>query len=524
MMQSPRLRTLLLSVGNFLFCSILSSQSVIAAPLSSSLNSASEPSDPMAQINMVADLSDVQSSDWAFQALMNLRDRYNLQLNYPSGTFRGNRSLSRLEFAAALNAAIDHMNQLQSTTNQFARKRDLETLKQLQAAFARELESLTATLPEARTEQLERQSFSTTTKLNGEVIIAAVGVNRTNRADDEDEQTDSNLAVGSRIRLSLETSFTGRDRLLTRLQTNNIPRTDDATGTNMARLAFQGSNNTAINVSRLGYTFPLGEQTTVYLTAVGGGLNDFVNIANPFLRGSGRGSISRFGQRNPIYRQGRGAGIGVMHEFNQVVSLSLGYLASDANEPERGLGGGAYGAIAQLLIEPRSGVDIGLTYIRSYNNLATGTGSNRANDPFNDESDAIAADSFGLQSTFRITRQVVVGGWVGFSRAQALDLPGNPSADVFNWAATLAFPDLGRKGNLLGVLIGSPPKVIRNRFEISDRENRDQDTSLHLETFYRFRVIDNVIMTVGLLAITHPEHDRNNQLIYVGTIRTTFSF
>jgi hypothetical protein len=521
MMQSPRLRTLL-SAGNVLFCSILASQSVIAA---SPPTSVSEPSDPMAQINTVADLSDVQSSDWAFQALMNLRDRYNLRLNYPNTTFRGNRSLSRLEFAAVLNAAIDQMNQIQSTTaNQFARRKDLEALKQLQAEFAKELESLTAKLPEARNEQLERQNFSATTKLNGEVIVAAVGVNRTDRADDDDEQTDSNLAVGSRIRLSLETSFTGRDRLLTRLQTNNIPRTNDATGTNMARLAFQGSNNTAINVSRLSYTLPLGDQTTIYLTAVGGGLNDFVNVANPFLRGSGRGSISRFGQRNPIYRQGRGAGIGVMHEFNQVVSLSFGYLASEASDPERGLGSGAYGAIAQLLIEPRSGVDIGLTYIRSYNNLETGTGSDRANDPFNEESDAIATDSFGLQSTFRITRQFAVGGWVGFSRAQALDLPDNPSADVFNWAATLAFPDLGRKGNLLGVVIGSPPKVIRNSFEISDRENRDQDTSLHLETFYRFRVMDKVMMTVGLLVITHPEHDRNNDPIYVGTIRTTFSF
>jgi hypothetical protein len=64
----------------------------------------------------------------------------------------------------------------------------------------------------------------------------------------------------------------------------------------------------------------------------------------------------------------------------------------------------------------------------------------------------------------------------------------------------------------------------KNTSSAGDVFSTVQDTSLHLETFYRFRVMDEVMMTVGLLVITHPEHDRNNDPIYVGTIRTTFSF
>jgi len=36
---------------------------------------------------------------------------------------------------------------------------------------------------------------------------------------------------------------------------------------------------------------------------------------------------------------------------------------------------------------------------------------------------------------------------------------GRGDADVWNWAVTLAFPNLGKEGNLGGILIGMEPKV-----------------------------------------------------------------
>lgn len=52
----------------------------------------------------------------------------------------------------------------------------------------------------------------------------------------------------------------------------------------------------------------------------------------------------------------------------------------------------------------------------------------------------------------------------------------------------------------------------------------DQDTSLHLEAFYHFQITDNLAITPGLFVITNPEHNQNNDSIYVGTVRTTFTF
>jgi hypothetical protein len=103
----------------------------------------------------------------------------------------------------------------------------------------------------------------------------------------------------------------------------------------------------------------------------------------------------------------------------------------------------------------------------------------------------------------------------------AKDLSDNPQADIFTWTAFLALEDVGREGSVAGFIFGQPPKVLDNSF---GDNFEDPDTSLHIETFYRFPVNDNVTITPGLYIITSPEHNSNNDTIFIGTIRTTFTF
>jgi hypothetical protein len=199
-------------------------------------------------------------------------------------------------------------------------------------------------------------------------------------------------------------------------------------------------------------------------------------------------------------------------------------MASNAEDAtnKNGLFDGNYGAFAQLIFVPIKNLDIGLTYVHSYYagggnsgvNLTGSTGSNNARRPFNNV--ATSADSFGLQTSWRISPQFTLSGWLGYSLAQSEVSDDN--ADILNYAVTLAFPNFGGKGNLAGVVVGMPPKVID-----SSRE-ADQNTSLHIEGFYRFRVTDNISVTPGLFVITNPEHNDNNNSIFVGTVRTTFKF
>ena len=97
-----------------------------------------------------------------------LVERYGCIAGYPDGTFRGNRAATRYELAAALNACLDQIS------DRFATKEDLETVKALQEEFKAELATLKGRVDglEARTATLEAQQFSTTTKLNGEVVFA----------------------------------------------------------------------------------------------------------------------------------------------------------------------------------------------------------------------------------------------------------------------------------------------------------------------------------------------------------------
>jgi hypothetical protein len=203
----------------------------------------------MSQLSSVSQLSDVQPTDWAFQAVQSLVERYGCIAGYPDGTYRGNRALTRYEFAAGLNACLDRVNELiaEGLADAVSRE-DLATIERLQQEFAAELASLRGRVDtlEARTAELEANQFSTTTTLSGLVWfnltgafadgdiqvetsdITAPPVVRPAGRDpitgrpliaevtDDPEITFSNLAW-----ITLNTSFTGRDNLVTQLAVGN---------------------------------------------------------------------------------------------------------------------------------------------------------------------------------------------------------------------------------------------------------------------------------------------------------------
>ncbi|BAZ10699.1 hypothetical protein NIES4071_25220 [Calothrix sp. NIES-4071] len=478
------------------------------------------------EITSITELSDIHHTDWVYTALQLLLDRYGQPADK---RFDGNRSLTRYEFATIVNTAIDSINKQIALNPKNVTQEDLKVLQRLQSEFATEIKNLQrrVELLEQRLPAAEINQFSTTTKLSGEAVFAVTGVGNEANVNNEDEENDNdnnNITFGSRARINFNTSFTGKDNLRIRLQTTNFPRLDRVTGTNMARLAIQGNNDNQIRLNGINYSFLISKDVKVIIPFIGGDLADFTDPLNPYHSGSSRGAISRFGQRNPIYRTGGGSGLGISYEISNAFEFEVGFVASDVNDPEVGFSKADYGAIAQLTLEPAQDIEFGLTYIHSYNSISTGTGSARANDPFDDESEAIVANSFGLQSTIKINPNITIGGWVGYTHAEALDLPGNPTANIFNWALTLALPDLGSEGSVAGFVIGQPPKVTSNDFTVANNKYQDSDTSLHFEAFYRLQALKNVGVTFGILMITNPEHNSNNDSIYVGTVRTTLRF
>ncbi len=511
---STKILTQLTVLGVF---SILTNAPVSASEISST-------TELLAQVTSVSQLSDVAPNDWAFQSLRALVERYGCVAGYPDGTYRGDRALTRYEFAAGLNACLDQINTLiTSSTTGAIRQADLDTLQRLQAEFAQELATLQGSVDqlEARTAELEAQQFSTTTRLEGEVLFAVSGVTGDRKADGSDEEINDSITLNNRVRLNFITSFSGSDAFRVRLQARNIPELEDAAGTPMANLGFDGNSENRIEVSRMDYAFPLGDRAQGYLSFVGGGLGDFVTNVNPLYGSSGSGAVSLFARENPVRRQGSAPGASFAYSFSDAVTLEVGIATSDATDPEVGIWQSPYAAIAQLTVQPIETLNLGLTYVRSYNSISTGTGSELSNDPFDGDADAITGNSYGVEAALQVSPNFTLGGRVGLIQATATDLDDNPSADIFTWAVSLAFPDLAGEDNLAGIIIGLPPKVVSNQL---DPDLEEDDSSLHLEAFYRFQVNDNLAITPGVFMITNPEHDADNDTIYVGTVRTTFEF
>lgn len=661
----------------------------------------------IAQVTSVTQLSDVQPTDWAFQALQSLVERYGVIAGYPDGTFRGNRALTRYEFAAGLNAALDRVNELIAAgTADLVRREDLATLQKLQEEFAAELATLRGRVDalEAVTAELEANQFSTTTKLNGEIVLGLTGIVSGENIFGED--VDDVTILGARTRLNLDTSFTGRDQLRTRLQAFGLDNFTGRTQTFEGNLAFAAVGEDADNdveIDKLTYSFPIGTSTQIVLAANGAEADDFASTLN-FLDGEegAFGALSRFGTRNPIYYLVEGSGIGLRQQLGRSLELSLGYLASDTGNPRNGGGlfNGPYGALAQLVFKPSDRFQIGFTYINSYNR-ETLTGSplsnprtflsNLLNQPVNinlqtpatpgtplffpanqpipagqvlpagtelpagttlsqtatlpfavtvpapligtvtipagsavpagttlplpvtlpidlplpvsitlpvnltipaaavpgippiafngtlgdflaqpefagiplgfDLDIPIVSNSYGIELSWQLSNNFVLGGWVGYTNTTTLStgngLLSRGNIDTINGAITLAFPNLGKKGNLGGIIVGVEPTVLNSDIEVNENlvnpasllnpaliaggiallsaapgitqiaetiENADPDVSLHIEAFYQMQLTDNISITPGVIWITAPGSLANNADLVIGTIRTTFTF
>ena len=495
----------------------------------------------IAQVTSVSQLSDVQPTDWAFQALQSLVERYGCIAGYPNQTYRGNRALTRYEFAAGLNACLDRVNELIATaTADIVTREDLATLQKLQEEFSAELATLRGRVDavEAQTAQIEANQFSTTSKFEGEVVTAVVDAL-------EGETNEDNTTFGARARINFVTSFTGKDTLYTRIQTNNIVSPD--VGTPEGNLAFGEANEDASTdaaLDALWYSFPLTAKTNVIAIANAGAADDVVDTVNQFDGDGTEGAISAFGTRNPIYYNMDGSGLGITQGFGDRLSLSLAYLGSSPNDPssDSGIFNGPYGALAQLTFEPSKRFKIGLTYINAYNQ-ELGTGSQRANpisflrgeispppaEPGEPEPEEVevpfSSNSYGIQASLGISNNIVLGGWVGYTNASNLSTQGGTidrgNLDIWNWAVTLGFQDLGKKGNLAGIVVGMEPKVTDSSI---DEIDRDRDTSYHIEAFYQFKINDNIAITPGVIWLTAPDHNDDNDDVVIGALRTSFTF
>ena len=494
----------------------------------------------MGQVTSVDQLSDVSPTDWAYEALRSLVERYGCIVGYPDSTFRGNRALSRYEFAAGLNACMEQMERLLAASEAVLRE-DIEKLRRLAKEFEAELAYLGERVDnlEGRLAFLEDHQFSTTTKLKGEVLLASAYGRGGDNFAGEDAKMQSTYS--NRVRLTLDSSFTGKDTLRVRLNAGNTPRLEDELGTSTARLNFRQPLDNDVEIDKLFYKTKFGDKTTLIV----GSLfqpQDIHDTYTPFTKSSGTGSISRVARFNPfIYRQiSTGAGAGVKYEFNNTFDLSASYIAGEADDPTDGNGlfNGDYTVIAQLGIHPTDNLDIGLAYLHFYGDTGNISGDtsgcskrssgvprklcSNPNLPFDAETpfgtEATSSDNIGLQATWRISDRFNLAGWFGYAWAQSEE--SSADAELLNWSINGSILDLLKEGAVATIAIGQAPYIVN----ASDSSIEADDSNFYIEANYKFPIFENISITPGIYAIFNPEDNDDNDTIIVGVVRYVYKF
>jgi len=511
------------------------------------------------QVTSVNQFSDVKPTDWAYQALSNLVDKYGCVAGYPNGTYKGGQAMTRYEAAALLNACLDRVTE------------QTDELKRLLDEFQQELTVLRGRVDglEKKVGKLEAQQFSTTTKLRGEVNMVMGGVAYSGTAFSNPNIQNNNvyttngsttgtaaanaLSFNYDFRLNLNTSFTGKDLLFSRLRTGNWNNSAfRGSPVGMAALDKSATDSTVNNtvwLDRLYYQFPIGKE--------------FTGIVGPRLRNTEMIAF-RPQAYNPeildfftlagapmAYNKATGGGFGVI--WKQNVKKGNPYLTASANfvsqQSDNGdpNSGGMFSAYGQNNVTVQFGAranNWGVAALYRYGTCGT---SDRRGTP-------MAASSLGCNSTLAGNNassnnlglgaywQPVQTGWIpsisigwGYSGISQAGTVGNSTSSTGtntitnvsaaqSWSAMFQWDDAFAKGNSAGFAFGQGVMTTSTRNGIGAN-----DANYAFEWFYRFRVSDNISITPAVFYLSNPlgqqQNTQNTVLNNTGIlVNTRFTF
>ena len=451
------------------------------------------------QVTSITQFSDVQPTDWAYQALSNLVERYGCVAGYPNGTFVGGQAMTRFEAAALLNACLDRVTE---TTDELQRL--LNEFKSELAVLKGRVDGL-----ENRVGNLEATQFSTTTKLKGEATFVLGGVPglETNAGTDV-----GNTAFNYDVRLNFDTSFTGKDLLRTRLRSGNFNADPFGSSASLFKLDKAETTADQVVLDRLYYQFPVTDTVTLTVgpkvrntemawvpTAYKSELLDFFTVAGA----------------PGVYNKATGAGVGAQYVGKGGFVAGLNYVAQEGDDSQTGVfdSDGALNFLAQVGYRaPNWGVGVGYRYgsegtrPRSYNGLLGANGA-LADDQ---ESNAVALNAYWQPSE---------SGWVpSISAAYGYNfVSGTTGAtdatDSDSWMVGLQWSDVFVNGNSAGVAVGQAPTA----------ETAGVEDATMFEIFYKFQVTDNISITPALFYVDNNQRYQDSSK-WGGVVQTKFTF
>jgi len=428
------------------------------------------------QVTSASQFSDVQPIDWAYQELSKLAD-----LNGCS--FVSNKAITRFEAAALLNDCLDGAKVVSDSG------------KRLISEFAPEIAVLKGRIDgiEAKVGELNASNFSSTTKLNGETVFVVGGVSYEDR--DKAGKTDDSVTFTYATRLDLDTSFTGRDLLKTRISAGNFANTPFNGDAFLERAYASGDG---LEIDRNYYKFPLADNWTATVGAVVR-QDDMLAVWPSAYPSDSVLDVLTYAGANAAYSLAEGAGAGVEYSKDNL-SASLLFVSDEADNAAQGVGTeqGSDDVTAQL-----AWVGDNFTLAAAYTSSDGGNTTSAA--------DANDYDAWGLSGIYNWDNGVSLSAGMGWKNPDEENDASNIE-DETTWSIGVVWSDFGSEGNDLGVAVGTAE---------GHRDDSGYDDPLAYEIYYSMAVSDNITVTPALFVVEVDGDDKN---FSGGVVKTTFTF
>ncbi len=480
---------------------LLAPMAATAAELN--INGVSDYSASSEEVKSASQFSDVNPTDWAFQALTNLAERHGCTAATPNG------SMTRYEAAALLNTCLGNIAEVN------------EEERRLINEFGPELAVIKGRIDglEARVGEFEAGQFSSTTKLNGYAIFTVGGT-------DEDEANDDDAVTFNYTwQANLNTSFTGRDLLYTRLKTGNFGPSNMKNSSGVY-INHANSNDDTIKVDKLWYQFPVGDNLKMWL---GAKIENYYMLASapslykPILKDL------KLGGNGAVYGASTGQGFGVAWTQQTDDSsaprfaISTNYTASSStgedSNPETGgiLTDGAKGMFLTKVEygSPRWQVSAAYSHKTHNPTASAGFGTSAG------KSRTGSTDGIGLRGYWKPeTTGAIPAVSVGYDLATVDDDGATGSTEeTTSWMVGLSWKDAFVDGNKAGLAFGQRQYAS----EIVGSTEDPSDENFIWEAYYTFQVSDNVSVTPAIFGLTDPK-DGSSDDVTGAIVNTTFRF
>lgn len=456
----------------------------------------------------VSELSDVSPTDWAYQALKSLVEQYQVISGYPDGNFRGDRPLTRYEFAQILSATIDKMeNMAVDLADQEYVHQDMVILRRLEVEYRAALDGLSRIKRIGNNiEQLEANQFSTTTKLNGEQIFGLTS------------GSGANTNLVSRSRLTLKTSFQPSDLLITQFEAGNgsqdaiaLEQEKDNNLLGTSGLIANGGGLDYADVEedfklrRLYYTL---RPTPDLAIALGAKMSprDFID-RNSYANNEAVDFSSSFFLNNPLIVQnqidrngGAGAAVTWKPGGGNFTLRSL-YIAGNSSQTDSNSDGGLFDDPYQSSVEIEYAPNKQVTVRVQYTNASINN---------------VDIEAFGVNAEYAFNYNAGIFARLGFGKYQGFSTAIDTDLDLrpFSWAIGLGLRNIVIPGTVAGIAIGQP--FVTN--ELGDANQ------INLEAFYNLQLSDNISVTPTFIFVDNADNDSSKGIIWQSTLRTVISF